>query len=67
MCENKAAQYYPDYAYDPPVLMPENKIYTDPTNKNCKIGDIEKVEYDHPKEDVGDSVFNYLIAYDLNN
>ena len=47
----------------------EDKVYIsyDSTNKNCKAGDIEKAEYGHPKEDVGAPVFNYSIAYDLNN
>ena len=27
--ENNAAQYYPDYAYNPPVLTPNHKIYSD--------------------------------------
>jgi len=39
----------------------------DSTNKNCKAGDIEMAEYGHPKEDVGAPVFNYSIAYDMNN
>lgn len=39
-------EYYPDYAYNHPVLMPEHKIYTDSTNKNCKVGDIEKSSMD---------------------
>lgn len=42
-------------------------ISYDSTNKNCKAGDIEKAEYGHPKEDVGAPIFNYSIAYDLNN
>ena len=47
----------------------EDKVYIsyDSTNKNCKAGDIEKAEYGHPKEDVGAPIFNYSIAYDLNN
>lgn len=47
----------------------KERIYVsyDSTNKNCKAGDIEKAEYGHPKEDVGAPIFNYSIAYDLNN
>lgn len=45
------------------------KIYIsyDSTNKNCQAGNIEIVEYGHPKTDVGLPVFNYSIAYDTNN
>ena len=46
-----------------------DKIYIsyDSTNKSCKAGDIEKVEYGHPKNDVGAPILNYSIAYDMNN
>ena len=45
------------------------KIYIsyDSTNKNCQAGDIEIVEYGHPKDNQGLPVFNYAIAYDTNN
>jgi hypothetical protein len=45
------------------------KIYVsyDSTNKNCHAGDIDFVEYGHPKDDVGEPVVNYSIAYDRNN
>lgn len=45
------------------------KIYIsyDSTNKNCQVGDIELVEYGHPKDDKGLPVFNYSIAYDTEN
>lgn len=45
------------------------KIYIsyDSTNKNCQAGDIELVEYGHPKDDKGIPVFNYSIAYDTEN
>lgn len=102
--ENNAAQHYPEYAYNHPLMTPEHKIYSDSTisrflteisaddrvnflnswnehrnhderiyisydstNKNCKAGDIEKAEYGHPKNDVGAPVFNYSVAYDMNN
>lgn len=102
--ENNAAQHYPEYAYNHPLMTPEHKIYSDSTisrflteisaddrvnflnnwnehrnhderiyisydstNKNCKAGDIEKAEYGHPKNDVGSPIFNYSVAYDINN
>ena len=45
------------------------KIYIsyDSTNKNCQAGEIEIVEYGHPKADAGLPVFNYAIAYDTEN
>ena len=45
------------------------KIYIsyDSTNKNCQAGDIDFVEYGHPKEDTGAPVINYSVAYDGNN
>ena len=45
------------------------KIYIsyDSTNKNCQAGDIEMVEFGHPKIDVGQPVFNYAVAYDTHN
>ena len=47
----------------------KQKIYIsyDSTNKNCQAGDIELVEYGHPKENIGSPVINYSIAYDRNN
>ena len=45
------------------------KIYIsyDSTNKNCQAGDIDFVEYGHPKEDTGTPVIHYSVAYDKNN
>ena len=45
------------------------KIYIsyDSTNKNCQAGDIELVEFGHPKTDMGLPIFNYAVAYDTSN
>ena len=45
------------------------KIYIsyDSTNKNCQAGDLEIVEYGHPKVDTGAPIFNYAVAYDTTN
>lgn len=45
------------------------KIYIsyDSTNKNSQAGDIDLVEFGHPKDDCGKPVINYSIAYDRNN
>lgn len=45
------------------------KIYIsyDSTNKNCQAGDIDLVEFGHPKEDVNAPIINYSIAYDCDN
>ena len=42
-------------------------ISYDSTNKNCQAGDLELVEFGHPKENTGAPVVNYSIAYDTNN
>ena len=41
------------------------KIYIsyDSTNKNCQAGDLECVEFGHPKQENGKPVFNYSVAY----
>lgn len=42
-------------------------ISYDSTNKNFQAGDLEIVEYGHPKVDAGAPVFNYAVAYDTKN
>lgn len=42
-------------------------ISYDSTNKNCQAGDIDVVEFGHAKDDQGEPVFNYSVAYDRNN
>ena len=42
-------------------------ISYDSTNKNCAAGDIDFVEFGHPKDDKGKPVVNYSIAYDSDN
>lgn len=45
------------------------KVYIsyDSTNKNCQAGDLELVEFGHPKVDKGLPVFNFAVAYDTHN
>lgn len=45
------------------------KIYIsyDSTNKNSQAGELEFVEFGHPKDDKGLPVFGYSIAYDRTN
>ena len=47
----------------------KDRIYIsyDATNKNCSAGDIDLVEFGHPKDDKGKPVVNYSIAYDHEN
>lgn len=47
----------------------KEKIYIsyDSTNKNCQAGDLECVEFGHPKQDNGKPVFNYSVAYNNTN
>jgi len=42
-------------------------ISYDSTNKNCQAGDIEFVEFGHPKVDLGLPVLNLSIAFDRSN
>lgn len=42
-------------------------ISYDSTNKNCQAGEIEMVEFGHPKDTQGLPVFNFSIAYDKTN
>ena len=42
-------------------------ISYDSTNKNCQVGDLRIVEFGAPKIDLGLPIFNYAIAYDVNN
>lgn len=104
VAENNAGQYYPDYAYNHPLLTDGMKVYSDSkvssfinsitrdqsiafqnewnacrdhrekiyisydsTNKNCQAGDLDFVEYGHPKDNTGAPVLNYSMAYDRNN
>ena len=45
------------------------KIYIsyDSTNKNCQAGDLDFVEFGHAKDDQGQPVLNFSVAYDRNN
>lgn len=45
------------------------KIYIsyDSTNKNCQAGELDFVEFGHAKDDKGQPVLNFSIAYDHNN
>lgn len=46
ICESNAAQYYPDYAYNHPVLTPEQKIYSDSTISRFLTGITENDRID---------------------
>lgn len=102
--EGNQAQYYPDYAYNHPLMTEKMKIYSDSkisdflasieynqiqgflddwnrdrdhderiyisydsTNKNCRVGDIDMIEFGHPKVDKGLPIVNIAMAYDVNN
>ena len=102
--EGNQSQYYPDYAYNHPLMTEDMKIYSDSkiseflssvdynqiqgflddwnhdrdhgeriyisydsTNKNCQAGNIDMVEFGHPKVDRGLPVVNIAMAYDTNN
>ena len=42
-------------------------ISYDSTNKNCQAGEIDLVEYGHPKDGKGGPVINVSVAYDTKN
>ena len=102
--EDNAGQYYPDYAFNHPLLTDDMRVYSDSkvsdflgkisvdqrilflnewnekrdhrekiyisydsTNKTSQAGEIDMVEFGHPKNDQGKEIFNYSIAYDRNN
>lgn len=102
--EDNAGQYYPDYAFNHPLLTDDMRIYSDAkvsdflgkttvdqrilflnewnekqdhrkkiyisydsTNKTSQAGEVDMVEFGHPKDDQGKEIFNYFIAYDRNN
>ena len=104
ICENNANQYYPEYAFNHPLLTVDMKQYSDSklstfmneitddqrigfinewnkardhsqkiyvsydsTNKNCEAGDVELAEFGHAKDDTGDPIINYAVAYDTDN
>ena len=102
--EDNAGQYYPDYAFNHPLLTDDMRVYSDSkvsdflggitvdqrikflnewnakrdhrekiyisndaTNKNSAAGEVDMVEFGHPKDDQGKAIFNLSIAYDRNN
>ena len=102
--EDNAGQYYPDYAFNHPLLTDDMRVYSDSkvsdflgsitvdqrikflnewnakrdhrekiyisndaTNKTSQAGDVDMVEFGHPKDDQGKPIFNFSIAYDRNN
>ncbi|MFV0465777.1 MAG: transposase [Lachnospiraceae bacterium] len=102
--EDNAGQYYPDYAFNHPLMTDDMRIYSDSkvsdflakttieqrilflnewnekrdhrekiyisydsTNKNSQAGEIDMVEFGHPKDNQGKEIFNFSIAYDRNN
>ncbi len=48
------------------VIMVKEYIFLS-TNKNCQAGNIDMVEFGHPKVDRGLPVVNIAMAYDANN
>ena len=47
----------------------KERIYIsyDATNKNCQAGDVSIAEFGHAKDDRGEPIFNYAIAFDQGN
>ena len=47
ICENNAAQYYSDYAYNHPILTPNHKVYSDSTISRflSEINDDDRLDF----------------------
>lgn len=69
ICENNAAQHYPDYAYNHPLMTPQHKIYSDSTISRF----LSEISYDdriqflnswNAKRDYKEQIY---ISYDSTN
>lgn len=67
--EKNAAQYYPDYAYNHPVLTPNNKIYSDSTISRflSEIGEDERVSFLNNWNEKRNHREKIYISYDSTN
>lgn len=67
--ENNAAQYYPDYAYNPPVLTPNHKIYSDSTISRflSEIGEDERIAFLNDWNEKRNHREKIYISYDSTN
>ena len=67
--ENNAAQYYPDYAYNHPVLTPNHKIYSDSTISRfmSEIGEDERIAFLNNWNEKRNHREKIYISYDSTN
>ena len=67
--ENNAAQYYPDYAYNPPVLTPNHKIYSDSIISRflSEIGEDERIAFLNDWNEKRNHREKIYISYDSTN
>lgn len=67
--ENNAAQYYPDYAYNHPVLTPNHKIYSDSTISRflSEIGEDERIAFLNDWNEKRNHREKIYISYDSTN
>ena len=67
--ENNAAQYYPDYAYNHPVLTPNHKIYSDSTISRflSEIGEDKRIAFLNDWNEKRNHREKIYISYDSTN
>ena len=67
--ENNAAQYYPDYAYNHPVLTPNHKIYSDSTISRflSEISEDERIAFLNDWNEKRNHREKIYISYDSTN
>lgn len=69
IAENNAAQHYPDYAYNHPVLTPHQKIYSDSTISRflSEIDDDDRINFLDSWNEDRDHKDKLYISYDSTN
>lgn len=69
ICENNAAQYYPDYAYNHPVMTPNHKIYSDSTISRflSEISEGDRVDFLNRWNEHRNHREKIYISYDSTN
>ena len=69
ICENNAAQYYPDYAYNHLILTPKHKIYSDSTISRflSQISEDDRVGFLNSWNDHRNHREKIYISYDSTN
>lgn len=69
VCENNAAHFYPDYAYNHPILTPKHKIYSDSTISRflSEISEDERIAFFNSWNSKRNHREKIYISYDSTN